>query len=54
MSFNYKGFKINRDSFGFKVQKIGKGALPKVLYGTFTNEKTLKDIIDLYMEGKKN
>lgn len=52
MSFNYKGFKITRDSFGFTIKKIGKGPLPKMLNGIFNNEKTLKEKIDSYLDNR--
>lgn len=50
----YKGYEIANDmTFGHKVIKsVGKGALPKLLQGSFTNTRQAEIAIDSYL-GKK-
>lgn len=50
----YKGYAIVGDgTFGNKLIKaIGKGALPKVLKGSFTNHQHAARAIDLYLGNK--
>lgn len=51
----YKGYKIERNrQFGtFEVRAIGKGALPKILNGSFTKDSIVKNLIDSYLKNKK-
>lgn len=50
----HKGFKIVPDgTFGNKViTREGKGAMPKVLGGSFTNHKQASNAIDAYLDSK--
>ena len=50
----YKGYSIEGDgTFGMKVIKsIGKGALPKLLKGSFSNHRVAENAIDSYLNGK--
>ena len=54
----YNGYEIANDqTFGHKVIKaIGKGALPKLLKGSFTNTREAEIAIDRYLgtKGTKN
>ena len=47
----HNGFKIfNHPRFATRViQMIGKGALPKVLRGSFSDERRAKQAIDAYV-----
>lgn len=50
----HRGYKICRDkTFGtFYVVKVGKGPIPKVLYGSFQSQKMVIDIINRYLDDK--
>lgn len=52
--YGYKGYKIESDkTFGHKVIKsIGKGALPKVLGGSYTNTRQAELAVDRYLASK--
>lgn len=54
MSVEYKGFNVKGDGkFGYySIHTIGKGSLPDMLKGVFTNMGEAKKNIDGYVEIK--
>jgi hypothetical protein len=53
MEEEYRGYRIVHD-FGQMVRIIneGKGAIPAILRGSYTNRTFAKKSIDVYLEGK--
>lgn len=50
----YKGYKIEGDgTFGHKIIKAMKGALPNVLKGSFTNHEFAKKAINAVVDAKE-
>jgi hypothetical protein len=52
----YKGYKIESDgTFGMKrIRSIGKGSLPQMLKGHFSNTGMARRSIDVYLAQKGN
>lgn len=51
----YKGYMIRSAStlIGYEVEYIGRGSQPLSLRGFFTDKKTAKKFIDIYIKGKE-
>lgn len=51
----YKGYMIKSvpTLIGYEVEFIGRGSQPLSLRGLFTDKKTAKKFIDIYIKGKE-
>lgn len=51
----YKGYLIKPSSsvIAYEVEYIGRGSQPLSLRGVFTDKKTAKKFIDIYIKGKE-
>lgn len=51
----YKGYSIvsSRDTIGYEVEYVGRGSAHMSLRGSFTDKRTAKKMIDIYVTRKE-